>query len=202
MHKAAWLALGFGVLASAACKNGSDPEPKPKPDVVVVLDVLPGDFVAEKQPMKMLVDGDSVKLVAAPQGGHVIHVGARVRGLASDTVNIRTRLRNPKSDAIQIEEARDVVMRPVDGQPEWMEPDLRSVSQVTHIPACPNYDAVVLLDAPWILEVIIDEIDGPGLGSARIEVKPACEQSDASAEARCQCECEPDYVLGKCAATP
>lgn len=202
MHTAAWLALGLCFLTSAACKSESDPQPKPKPDVVVVLDVLPGDFVAEKQPMKMLADGDSVKLVAAPQGGHVIHVGARVRGLASDTVNIRTRLRDPKSDAIQIEEARDVVMRPVDGQPGWMEPDLRSVSQVTHIPACPNYDAVLLLDSPWTLEVIIDEIEGPGLGSARVEVEPACEQSEGDAVARCKCECEPNYVLGKCAATP
>lgn len=188
------------LVAATACK--SEPEPEPKSDVVVPLDVLPGDFMGENQPLKMLSAGDAIQLVAAPQGGHVIHVGARVRGLGSDTVNLRSRLRDPATNAIEMEEARDVVMRPVPGQPEWMEPDLRSVSQVTHIPACPNYDDAVLLGAPWTLEVIIDEIEGPGLGTARVDVKPACAQAEDTAQARCKCECEPKYVLGKCAATP
>ncbi|MCC6668348.1 MAG: hypothetical protein IT375_31680 [Polyangiaceae bacterium] len=195
-----WLWVLPCCLMAVACKNEPGPEPEPKSDVVVVLDVLPGDFVAENEPLKMLSAGDPIQLVPAPQGGHVIHVGARVRGLGSDTVNIRSRLRDPKTNAIEMEEARDIVMRPVDGQPEWMEPDLRSVSQVTHIPACPNYDAVVLLGATWTLEVIIDEIEGPGLGTARVDVSPACSQADGPAKAQCQCECEPNYVLGKCAA--
>jgi hypothetical protein len=193
---------GIGCLALVAACDGDDgPKTKPESDVVIPLDVLPADFVAENQPMKMLAEGDSIQLVAAPQGGHVIHVGARVRGLGSDTVNIRTRLRDPATNAIQTEEARDIVMRPVPGQPEWMEPDLRSVSQVTHIPACPNYDPVTLLDAPWKLEVIIDEIDGRGLGSATVGVKPSCAQTGAGPLKQCQCECEPSYVLGKCAAS-
>lgn len=185
-------------LLAISCEE-SAPAPKPKSDVVVSLEVLPADFVAENQPMKMLAEGDSIALVAAPQGGHVIHIGARVRGLGSDTVNIRTRLRDPATNAIEMEEARDIVMRPVPGQPEWMEPDLRSVSQVTHIPACPNYDPSVLLDAPWKLEVIIEEIEGPGRGSAIVGVRPACQQPDAPLQAMCKCECEPEYVLGKCA---
>lgn len=189
------------VLAAfcAACDGSSAPEPKPESDVVVPLDVLPADFVAEDQPMKMLSEGDPIQLVAAPQGGHVIHIGARVRGLGSDTVNIRTRLRDPATNAIQTEEARDIVMRPVPGQPEWMEPDLRSVSQVTHIPACPNYDDVTLLDTLWKLEVVVDELEGPGLGSATVGVKPACQQADQALAAMCKCECAPSYVLGKCA---
>ncbi|MBK7580445.1 MAG: hypothetical protein IPI67_09595 [Myxococcales bacterium] len=196
------LPLFLAALVVAGCGKGDgEPKPKPKPDVVVDLEILPADFVAENQPLKLLSEGDPIALVPAPQGGHVIHVGARVLGLTSDTVNLRSRLRDPASNAIQMEEARDVVMKPVPGQPGWMEPDLRSVSQVTHIPACPNYDADVIVDAPWKLEVIIDEIDGPGLGSASVVVKPACAQTDPTQLALCQCECGPGYVLGKCATT-
>lgn len=194
------LLLG-SALALAACGKDDPKEPEPVSDVVIPLEVLPADFVAENQPMKMLSEGDAIQLAAAPQGGHVLHIGARVKGLGSDTVNLRTRLRDPATNAIQMEEARDIVMRPVPGEPEWMEPDLRSVSQVTHIPACPNYDAVTLLDAPWKLEVIVDEIEGQGLGSATLGVKPECSQTSAALLAMCKCECEPKYVLGKCAST-
>lgn len=194
-----WLCVLPLAGLTSGCQGESEPRSKPKSDVVVPLEVLPADFVAQDQPMKMLSEGDGIQLVAAPQGGHVIHIGARVRGLGSDTVNLRTRLRDPVTYAIQMEEARDIVMRPVPGQPEWMEPDLRSVSQVTHIPACPNYDDVVLVGALWKLEVIVEELEGPGLGSASLGVKPMCAQADAALAAMCKCECEAKYVLGKCA---
>jgi len=195
------LALCGGLTSSC---GGDDAKTDPKdagPDGPVTLDVYPGDFVEEDLPMKMLADGDEVKLVSAPQGGHVVHIGARVRGLKTDVVNIRARIRDPQTNAIQVEEARDIVMKPVAGEPDLMEPDPRSVSQVTHIPTCPNYDAYDLVDQSWTLEVLIDEVAGPGVGSATLGIKLTCQQADASSKAQCHCECEANYVLGKCSGT-
>jgi len=190
----------LATLALIAC-GGGDADPGTHdsgPVGPVTLEVFPGDFVSEDTPLVMLSEGDPVKLVAAPQGGHVIHVGAQVRGLSSDIVNLRGRIRDPATDAIVTEEARDVVMKPVPGAPDLMQPDLRSVSQVTHIPACPDYEDFDLVDQPFTLEVVITEIEGPGVGSARLGVRPSCEQSDATEKAQCQCECQASYVLGKC----
>jgi hypothetical protein len=89
-------------------------------------------------------------------------------------------------------------MKPVPDQPDLMENDLRSVSQLTHIPACPDYDAIDIVDRAWKLEVIIREVDGLGEGSATVTIELRCLQSDPAAKAQCQCECEKNYVLGKC----
>lgn len=166
----------------------------------VVLDVYPGDFVEEDQPMNMLKEGDFVQLVAAPQGGHVSHPGAQVRGLTNDIANMRAEIVDIATGAIKTYEARDVVMKPVPGQPDLMQNDLRSVSQVTHIPVCPNYDPVAsFVDTDWNLRLTVTEVDGPGQGVATLKIKLGCLQTDPSDKAQCECECEPDYVLGKCA---
>jgi len=195
-----WL-TGLLLGASTVGCGKSDPASPghdARSDATVALDVYPTDFIAENTPMNLLAEGAAVQLVSAPQGGHVIHVGARVRGLSSDQVNIRARIRDPDSNVIQTEEARDVVMKPVPGEPDLMENDLRSVSQVTHIPACPDYDAVDIVDRSWRLEVIVREISGPGEGSATLVIELVCSQTEPGEKAQCQCECEKNYVLGKC----
>jgi hypothetical protein len=187
---ALWV-LGCGESAPSEKKDATPPEP-------VTLTLLPGDFVAEDQPLQMLSEGDPVQLWAAPQGGHVIHVAPQVRGMTSDIGNLRTRLRFPDTNLIQTEEARDVVWKAVPGEADLMQPDLSSISQVSHVPACPNYDARDIVGQPWKIEIIVTEIDGPGVGSVIIGVVPVCAQSDAGAATACQCECEAGYVLGKC----
>jgi hypothetical protein len=203
----------LGILAAAALGCGEkDPEDEPigsggaggsaaggsGGQSPVELIVQPGLFVGEEQPLRMLEDGDAIDLSRAVQGGHVIYIGAQVEQLTSDIVEIRTRLRHPDTRVIEAEEARSIVMRPVPGTDGLMQPDLRSRSQVSHLPACPNYAARSIRDEPWLLEVSISEIEGPGAGATELGVTPVCAQEQADALALCECECEPDYVLGKC----
>jgi hypothetical protein len=194
------LALCFA-LATVACGNEPAPEPKDGGSVEpVALTLYPGDFVAEDAPLSMLSEGDPVALVAAPQGGHVIHVAPKVRGMTRNIANLRVRVRDPGTNLIQVEEARDVVWKPVPGEPDLMQPDLASVTQVSHVPACPDYDARSIVDTPWNLELIVKEVDGPGTGSVTIGVVPSCLQTDPGDQQQCVCECEAGYVLGKCGA--
>lgn len=194
-------AFGGILVPLAASCGGGDRASHPADSGAVTLEVFPGDFVEEGSPLKMLAEGDGLQLVAAPQGGHVAHVGAKVRGLSSSVVTLRARLRDPVTDAVRAEEARDVVMKPVPEQPDLMQPDLESVSQVTHIPACPDYEATDLVDQPFVLEVSVREVGGPGAGSATLGIVLACQQSDPAAQARCRCECAANYTLGKCSSS-
>lgn len=191
-------------LCAVACGN-DPPEDSPKDSgsvAPVTLELFPGDFVAEDTPLAMLSEGDPVSLAAAPQGGHVIHVAAKVRGMTVDIANLRVRLREPDTNLIQVEEARDVVWKPVPGEPDLMQPDLASITQVSHVPSCPDYDARSIVGVPWNIEIVVTETGGPGKGSVTLGVLPSCEQADPVDKAQCQCECEANYVLGKCGAPP
>lgn len=195
---ARWITFGLA-LGALGCSESAPPGEKDSaPPDPVQLTLFPGDFVAEDTPLSMLSEGDPVQLWAAPQGGHVIHVAPKVLGMTRDIANLRTRLRYPETNLIQTEEARDVVWKPVPGEPDLMQPDLSSISQVSHIPVCPDYDSTDIVDRPWKLEIIVTENDGPGVGSVTIGVVPSCLQSEPGDKAECYCECEADYVLGKC----
>lgn len=192
--------LGFA-LCVLSCGNEPADEPKDSgPIEPVTLELFPGDFVAEDTPLTPLAAGDPVSLAAAPQGGHVIHVAAKVRGMTQQIANLRVRLRDPDTNLIQVEEARDVVWKPVPGEPELMQPDLASITQVSHVPACPDYDARSIVDTPWEIEIVVTENSGPGTGSVKLDVVPSCLQTDPVDAAQCHCECEADYILGKCGA--
>jgi hypothetical protein len=195
------LALGIA-LCVLGCGNEPSDEPKDSgPVEPVKLELIPGDFVAEDTPLSLLSAGDPVRLSAAPQGGHVIHVAAKVRGMTQQVANLRVRLRHPDTNLIQVEEARDVAWKPVPGEPDLMQPDLASITQVSHVPACPDYDARSIVDTPWKIEIIVTETGGPGTGSVTLGVLPSCLQADPVDEAQCRCECEANYILGKCGAT-
>jgi hypothetical protein len=164
------------------------------------VEVFPGIFTDINQPLDMVNDGDDIPLDAAPQGGHVIHVGAQVRGLTGDTVEIRGRLRVSEGGTIVAEEARTVVMRPVPGDPTLMQTDLETISQLSHVPVCPDYDARDVVDTAAVLEVTITELytDPPRVGVASRKVTPRCNTGDATLDDACTCECKGNYTLGKC----
>jgi hypothetical protein len=170
-------------------------------DATVALVVVPAEFTDVNAPMRILQAGDHVDLVRAPQGGHISMLAAQVRNMSTDAATIRVRMRRPDTGFIVAEEKRTVAMVPVPGQSGTMQPDLRSRSQVAHVPLCPDYDPVDIhrqpLDAE--IEVIALYTEPPRVGTARLRLVPSCRQTISEDEALCRCECEANYTLGKCA---
>lgn len=153
-------------------------------------------------PVVVLREEDPIELWRAPQGGHVLLVGARVRGLDSDTIELRARLRDRETRVIVSEEARTVVMQPVHGEPDVQITDRRSNSQSAHVAACPNYEDLDVVGRLHDLEVEVTELYADfSFGKATVAVMPSCLQARDADRTLCQCECEASYVLGKCATT-
>ncbi len=185
---------------SLLCGCGPEPEPdKPLPPLELTLTA--GNLTGEGGPMKWLVDGDTVRLFNAPQGGHVLHIGARIEGLRTKHAEIRAQLRHPDTKAIDAEEARTINV--VEVSPGVFESTPGSVSDVAHIPVCPDYGNRDIVDQEWLLEVSVKEVPGgTGTGKTGVKVTPVCSHADATIQALCLCECAADYVLGKCGVTP
>lgn len=184
------LLLAAGILAC-----GVEPtEPQPIPPEAK-LEVRAGNFEQSTGSLRLLEAGDSVSLVSAPQGGHVLHASARVTGLRTARAELRARLRDPDTHAIHAEEARTALFELV-GDEQW-EPRAGSVTDVAHIPVCPDYEARDVVGESWLLEVLVTELPHrTGTGSAEVLVTPSCVGADALA--LCECECLANYVLGKC----
>jgi hypothetical protein len=166
--------------------------------------VLPAEFTEESSPMRMLDDGGELHLWKAPQGGHVVLVGAKVEHLTSNTATLRVRMRRP-GGIIVAEESRTVAMVPVPGEPNRMQPDIRSRSQVAHVPLCPDYDQEDIVDQPLDVDVEVTGLytDPVAFGKTTLRLTPSC--STAQDPDLCRCECTGRYVLGRCspdAATP
>lgn len=146
----------------------------------------------------ILLDEDpDAQLVAAPQGGHVLMVGARVFGLDGDTIEVTATLRRANGKIAQFS-SRTVVTQPVDGEPGWREDDRRTTSQFAHVALCPDYVDYDIVDQSFSLEVHVLELyadDSEGTGVT--EITPRCDAAVNSP--LCRCECTANYVLGRCA---
>jgi hypothetical protein len=171
-------------------------------DASGALVILPAQFTEEQMPMRMLGAGDPVDLWNAPQGGHVVLLGAKVKNLTSDTATLKVRFRRPDTGLIVAEEGRTVKMVPVPDEPGVMQPDLRSRSQVSNVPLCPSYDHIGIVDESFDMEVMVTALytDPVESGTTTLRVVASC--STPSDEAFCRCECEADYFLGKCTGGP
>ncbi len=195
------MGMGVALLLLGGCPGepAEPPPPEPPPVEAGELVVHPALFTREDEPLRLLSDGDPLDLWNATQGGHVALVGAQLEGVQGDTVELRARLIDKESGVLVAEEARTVVVRPVPGDPSRKQSDIRTRSQVTHLPLCPNYEPIPMVDHEYFLEVRATElyVVPPRKGIARIRVKPSC--GDLAADpAICRCECEANYVLGKC----
>ena len=183
------------LLTGTACAPETKDEPDPLPPAV--LDVTAGNLLSNTGATNWLGAGDDVRLANAPQGGHVLHIAARVGGIRTKRAELRAQLRFPDTRAIEAEEARTINV--VEVEPGVFESKPGSLADVAHIPVCPNYGDRDILDQEWLLEVTVSEIPGAaGVGKTTLLVTPRCTHTDASIQALCQCECAANYVLGKC----
>jgi hypothetical protein len=158
-------------------------------------------YTPPDQPLVILEDGDPVELWRAPQGGHVLVVGARIRGLGGETISLRVRVRDPESNRILAEEKRTVVTELVPDEPGWRQTLRQTNSQATHVPVCPNYGARDIVSQTQRVEVHVTELYAPveTTGQTELTLVPSCMQNEPSHLAQCVCECTADYVLGRCA---
>ena len=203
LHVAGPLLLG-AVAGCSQSSNDADPDGGAgsagtggaSPDALVLHVGYVND---QEQPMTLLGDGDAVHLAAALQGGYVMYVSAQVENLTTEFVDVVARLRDPETDIVHTEDERTVVMRKVPDDPARMQPDLRTLSQVSHLVACPNREPRDILDAPWVLELTVEEVEGAGrAGEARLAVVPTCSLDEPALQELCECQCEGGYELGKC----
>ena len=161
--------------------------------------VLPAQFTEENMPLRMLAEGDRIDLWPAPQGGHVVLVGAKVKNLVGDTAILRVRVRYPDTPFIVAEEARSVKFVPVPGEPDTLQPDLRTRTQVAHVPLCPDYDPFDIVDRPLEFALTLTSTWGeePQSAATTLQLYPTCVPGSAD-EGFCKCECRAEYFLGKC----
>ena len=165
------------------------------------LEVRPFMYTPPEQPVAMLENGGPIELYRPPQGGHVILVGARVKGLESDYIELRVRVRVPETRLILAEKVTTVAMETVPEDPSFKQNDRRSISQVAHIAVCPDYDARDIVGAEQLIEVTVTELYADfSTGSAEVSVVPTCMQTSAAEKTHCECECTANYVLGRCGA--
>jgi hypothetical protein len=162
--------------------------------------VLPAQFTEENMPLRMLADGDPLDLWAAPQGGHVVLLSAKVKHLVTDTATLRVVIRRPDTGFIVAQESRTVAMVPVPGEPDTKQPDLRSRSQAAHVPLCPDYDPIDIVDQPVSVSVHVTGLytDPPATGEATRRLVPSCDRTTPEDMPLCRCECQGNYFLGKC----
>ena len=160
--------------------------------------IHPAQFTEETMPMRMLAERDPVDLWSAPQGGHVVLIGAKVENLMSDTANLKVRFRRPDTGLIVAEEGRTVKMVPVPGELGFMQPDIRTRSQVSNVPLCPSYGPLGIVDELFDMEVELTALYTAPVQSGRATIQVVARCSTPDDEAFCRCECEPGFVLGKC----
>lgn len=162
--------------------------------------VEPADFVLEDQPLAPIEEGGLLSLRFPPQGGHVLQVGAYIKGLATDTIELKARLRTVGDDHIIAEEGRTVVVVPIADRPGWSQPNIETRSQVAHIPVCPDYLDVDMVGVPMVLELQVRElyVDPPREARGRRTVTLTCDGPEVADKNRCLCECAANYTLGKC----
>ncbi len=166
------------------------------------LEVRSFSYTPIEEPIALLSDGSSFELWAAPQGGHVITAGARVKGLiAGDFIEITGQLRDPDTGLLVTEGVRTVVMADAAGEPGWAETDRRSRSQMAHLALCPRYEDKAIDGNPYELTLTVRKLyANDETGSTSVGIVPTCLQTDAYELEHCQCECEGGYYLGKCGA--
>jgi hypothetical protein len=82
-----------------------------------------------------------------------------------------------------------------------MQNDHRSLSQMVHVPLCPDYRSRDIAGEPYLVEVEVLELYADdSTGSAELSLIPTCMQTALDEKAECECECAAQYVPGKCGA--
>ena len=156
-------------------------------------------YVRERMALSEIQDGDPIDLLLPPQGGHVMFIGAKVRGGRGGAALLRAQLLDLRSGALLAEDGRTVTLGGA-GEADLWQPDLRSYGNVANIPVCPSYSGVDFHGQPFTLQVQVTDLVTRQSGTATRRAVPSCRQEGAAERALCECECAAGYQPGKCGA--
>jgi hypothetical protein len=174
--------IGVGV---AACGGGTSPACELVTDGAVESVIVFGTLDGE---LHDLVDGSRVPLIAAPQGGHILLIGARMRGVSGCSININAAVRDPCNDRVLGLEQRPISL--TDRGDGWAVPvDPDELSNFANVAVCPVEAASHDLDGS-ALEVEVRLTDGMGrvVSELTATITPTCDAGDSF----CRCECDID----------
>lgn len=176
--------LGFALVVGC----GSDPKPScPIGDLSAPVELQIMNLEADQATVVATQAMAKVPLVAPPQGGWIVLLGARARNLDGCQVSLTTAL----VDAI------DGQILQLDRRPTRLEVDAEGwgVSSLTtfgNLPVCPQLTATRNLHGePYLVKVIVEDDRGKK-AEASLTVIPTC----AADGSRCTCECDRNYVVG------
>jgi len=135
-----------------------------------------------------LVDGAAVPLIAAPQGGHILLIGARVRGVSGCSVQINAALRDPCNNRVVGLEDRPITLQ--DRGDGWAVPiDPGELANYANVAVCPVQAAAHDLHGNLFeLEVRISDDAGTVLAERTAMIRPTCGPDDTY----CRCDCDLD----------
>jgi hypothetical protein len=186
--------LCFALGASACGGEAEPPGPGSGGSSSTSLVVEAIGWTDPTEPTRILEPGSSIELWAAPQGGHVSRVGARIANLESDTVELRAELRDGLT--VISSAVRTAPVAPSPEMPGVKETDRTSVSHFAHLALCPDPAGRAIHGKGYQLTLFVTELYADfSEGSVVLDVIPSCDPSDAF----CLCECAEGYSPAACA---
>lgn len=188
MRRASVFAYLAACTAHAGCGGPASVDPPQSLEIRPFRYELPGVEVTP------LSDGDAAALWHAPQGGFVLPIGARVRGLDSTNIEIRARLSDTETGDVFGEHVRVALMAELADEPGWLENDRRSITQFAHVPLCPTELSVNPLATERMLSVSVLELhadDSEAHTEVRISLR--CPEDPPEVALACARECEPEH---------
>jgi hypothetical protein len=173
LSRAALLAL---VLGLAGCPDDTLPECDRIDSSSMML--VASDY---NDAMIDINDGSQVPLLAAPQGGHILLVGARVRAQSDCQLVATASLRDPATQRVLGLEQRPLLLdKRSDG---WAVPR-HGLDAMPNVAVCPTASATTaVFNHEYKLEVALTRLDGAPVASASAMVTPAC--TDSYCESDC-----------------
>lgn len=133
--------------------------------------------------------GAQVPLIAPPQGGWIVLLGARATNLDACHLTLTTSFRDTCGGAIiQVDRRPTQLDDTGDG---W---GLTNLNSFGNLPICPEVTAKQdLHDVPYEVTVTLEDLDGQK-ATQSIVIDPVCPDPDPTGQ--CLCTCDHNYVLG------
>jgi len=123
--------------------------------------------------MSDITDGSNVPLLAAPQGGHILFVGARVRAARDCQLTAKAALRDPSTQRVLGLEERPLLLdRKSDG---WAVPR-DGLDSMPNVAVCPSSAAnTAVYDRPLELEITLSTLAGTPIITRTAQITPTCD---------------------------